>query len=175
MRDRDLGGLTKHRSGSLGSLPKSRTLPAWTVVGHPRPRFFKGGGGGVARMNGLGRFHPPNQKGQAMSLKKNELYRGFNIYTEEIRGGIWGISVVEIPSERRISSVALPRGVCRESINPRRLHWRRQGRILIGSRRTEETEPAREQHSQASRRRPDSWETLGNMRVRKGLKSPATA
>lgn len=49
-------------------------------------------------MNGLGRFHPPNQKGQAMSLKKNELYRGFNIYTEEIRGGIWGISVVEIPS-----------------------------------------------------------------------------
>jgi len=32
-----------------------------------------------------------------MSLKKNELYRGFNI-TEEIRGGIWGISVVEVPS-----------------------------------------------------------------------------
>ena len=33
-----------------------------------------------------------------MSLKKIELYRGFNIYTEEIRGGIWGISAVEIPS-----------------------------------------------------------------------------
>lgn len=33
-----------------------------------------------------------------MSLKKNELYRGFNIYTEELRAGIWGISVVEIPS-----------------------------------------------------------------------------
>ena len=33
-----------------------------------------------------------------MSLKKNELYRGFNIYTEELRAGIWGISVVEVPS-----------------------------------------------------------------------------
>lgn len=33
-----------------------------------------------------------------MSLKKNELYRGFNIYTEELRGGIWGISVVQVPS-----------------------------------------------------------------------------
>jgi hypothetical protein len=32
-----------------------------------------------------------------MSLKKIELYRGFNIYTEEIRGGTWGISVVEVP------------------------------------------------------------------------------
>ena len=33
-----------------------------------------------------------------MSLKKSELYRGFNIYTEELRAGIWGISVVEVPS-----------------------------------------------------------------------------
>jgi hypothetical protein len=33
-----------------------------------------------------------------MRLKKIELYRGFNIYTEELRGGIWGISVVEVPS-----------------------------------------------------------------------------
>ena len=33
-----------------------------------------------------------------MSLKKSELYRGFNIYTEELRTGIWGISVVEVPS-----------------------------------------------------------------------------
>ena len=33
-----------------------------------------------------------------MGLKKIELYRGFNIYTEEIRGGTWGISVVEVPS-----------------------------------------------------------------------------
>jgi hypothetical protein len=33
-----------------------------------------------------------------MSLKKAELYRGFNIYTEEVRAGIWGISVVEVPS-----------------------------------------------------------------------------
>jgi hypothetical protein len=33
-----------------------------------------------------------------MRLKKIELYRGFNIYTEELRGGIWGTSVVEVPS-----------------------------------------------------------------------------
>jgi hypothetical protein len=33
-----------------------------------------------------------------MSLKKIELYRGFNIYTEEVRAGTWGISVVEVPS-----------------------------------------------------------------------------
>lgn len=33
-----------------------------------------------------------------MGLKKNELYRGFLIYTEELRDGIWGISVVEVPS-----------------------------------------------------------------------------
>lgn len=33
-----------------------------------------------------------------MSLKKIELYRGFNIYTEEVRVGIWGISVVAVPS-----------------------------------------------------------------------------
>ena len=34
-----------------------------------------------------------------MSLKKVELYRGFNIYREGLRSGIWGISVVEIPPE----------------------------------------------------------------------------
>ncbi len=33
-----------------------------------------------------------------MSLKKTELYRGFNVYTEEFLGGIWGISVVQVPS-----------------------------------------------------------------------------
>jgi hypothetical protein len=33
-----------------------------------------------------------------MSLKKIELYRGFNIYTEERQAGAWGISVVEVPS-----------------------------------------------------------------------------
>jgi len=32
-----------------------------------------------------------------MSLKKAELYRGFNVYTEELRSGVWGISVVEVP------------------------------------------------------------------------------
>ena len=33
-----------------------------------------------------------------MSLIKVELYRGFNIYAEEVRAATWRISVVEIPS-----------------------------------------------------------------------------
>ncbi len=33
-----------------------------------------------------------------MGLKKVELYRGFNIYTEEHRTGVWRISAVEVPS-----------------------------------------------------------------------------
>ena len=33
-----------------------------------------------------------------MALKKAELYRGFNVFVEEIRPGAWGVSVVEIPS-----------------------------------------------------------------------------
>lgn len=33
-----------------------------------------------------------------MGLKKLDLYRGFNIYAEEVRVGVWGISVIEIPS-----------------------------------------------------------------------------
>ena len=32
-----------------------------------------------------------------MGLKKVELYRGFNIYAEELRDGIWGISALEVP------------------------------------------------------------------------------
>jgi hypothetical protein len=32
-----------------------------------------------------------------MSLKKVERYRGSNIYGEELRSGVWGISVVEVP------------------------------------------------------------------------------
>jgi len=46
----------------------------------------------------LGKFHPPSKEGKEMSLKKVELYRGFNIYAEEVRVGVWGISVIEIPS-----------------------------------------------------------------------------
>jgi len=34
-----------------------------------------------------------------MGFKKAELYRGFNIYTEERQGGVWGISVVEVPPD----------------------------------------------------------------------------
>ncbi|HSB80301.1 MAG TPA: hypothetical protein VLM91_16090 [Candidatus Methylomirabilis sp.] len=33
-----------------------------------------------------------------MSQRKTELYRGFNIHTGEVRTGIWGCSVIEIPS-----------------------------------------------------------------------------
>jgi hypothetical protein len=33
-----------------------------------------------------------------MSLKKLENYRGYSIYLEQVRTGIWGTSVVEIPS-----------------------------------------------------------------------------
>jgi len=33
-----------------------------------------------------------------MSLKRIELYRGFNIYTEEVRTGIWGAAIIEVPS-----------------------------------------------------------------------------
>jgi hypothetical protein len=32
-----------------------------------------------------------------MGLKKTELYRGFNIFTEQVRPGIWVVSAVEIP------------------------------------------------------------------------------
>ena len=32
-----------------------------------------------------------------MGLKKVELYRGFNIFMEERRSGVWGIAVVEVP------------------------------------------------------------------------------
>lgn len=33
-----------------------------------------------------------------MGFKRAELYRGFNIFTEEIRDGAWALAVVEIPS-----------------------------------------------------------------------------
>ena len=43
-----------------------------------------------------------------MTLKKTELYRGFNIFTEEIRVGIWGFSLVEIPSSESTDPVRTP-------------------------------------------------------------------
>jgi len=32
-----------------------------------------------------------------MGLKKAELYRGFNIFTEEVRAGAWRVALVEVP------------------------------------------------------------------------------
>ena len=32
-----------------------------------------------------------------MTLKKIELYRGFNIFTEEVRAGAWRVALVEVP------------------------------------------------------------------------------
>ena len=33
-----------------------------------------------------------------MALKKTELYRGFNLFTEEVRAGVWRVALVEVPS-----------------------------------------------------------------------------
>ena len=33
-----------------------------------------------------------------MTLKKTELYRGFNIFTEEVRAGAWRVALVEVPA-----------------------------------------------------------------------------
>jgi hypothetical protein len=33
-----------------------------------------------------------------MTLRKTELYRGFNIFTEEVRAGLWRVALVEVPS-----------------------------------------------------------------------------
>ena len=42
-------------------------------------------------------LHPSTWE-KVMSLKKIELYRGFNIFTEAVRDGIWGFSVIEVPA-----------------------------------------------------------------------------
>ena len=42
-----------------------------------------------------------------MSFKKVELYRGFNIYMEQLGTGTWGVSVVEVPTEE-VSSLRAP-------------------------------------------------------------------
>jgi hypothetical protein len=46
--------------------------------------------------------------GKVMSLKKVELYRGFNIYAEEVRSSTWRISVVEIPSSEAMDPSIRP-------------------------------------------------------------------
>jgi len=33
-----------------------------------------------------------------MAMKRTELYRGFNIYTEEVAPGAWGFALVEVPA-----------------------------------------------------------------------------
>jgi hypothetical protein len=33
-----------------------------------------------------------------MTLKRTELYRGFTIFTEEVRGGLWRVALVEVPA-----------------------------------------------------------------------------
>jgi hypothetical protein len=43
-----------------------------------------------------------------MRLKKIELYRGFNIYTDEVRVGAWGVSVVEIPASEDAGHMRAP-------------------------------------------------------------------
>ncbi len=43
-----------------------------------------------------------------MGFKKVELYRGFNIFTEEIRAGVWGVSVVEVPSSEDTTAARSP-------------------------------------------------------------------
>jgi len=44
-----------------------------------------------------------------MSLKKTELYRGFSIFSEQVRPGIWGFSVVEVPSSEGANATRSPK------------------------------------------------------------------
>jgi len=43
-----------------------------------------------------------------MGFKKTELYRGFNIFTERAQAGVWGVSVVEIPSSEGMTAGRSP-------------------------------------------------------------------
>ncbi len=43
-----------------------------------------------------------------MSLRKTDLYRGFNVYIGEIRAGVWGFAVVEVPSSEETSTIRPP-------------------------------------------------------------------
>jgi hypothetical protein len=43
-----------------------------------------------------------------MGLKKVGLYRGYNVYTGEVRVGSWGFSVLEIPASEEAGTVRSP-------------------------------------------------------------------
>ena len=43
-----------------------------------------------------------------MSLKKIELYRGFRVFSEQVRPGICGFSVIEVPSSEGANIVRSP-------------------------------------------------------------------
>ena len=43
-----------------------------------------------------------------MTLKRSELYRGFNIFTEEVRTGVWRLALVEIPSSEDLERSRTP-------------------------------------------------------------------
>lgn len=43
-----------------------------------------------------------------MGLKKTELYRGFHIFTEQVRPGVWGFSVVEVPASEDPNPLRIP-------------------------------------------------------------------
>lgn len=43
-----------------------------------------------------------------MGLKKTELYRGFNVFTEQVRVGTWAFSLVEIPSSEGTAGIRAP-------------------------------------------------------------------
>lgn len=43
-----------------------------------------------------------------MGMKKAERYRGFNIFTERVRTGVWAVSVVEIPPSEGLAVVRAP-------------------------------------------------------------------
>jgi hypothetical protein len=53
-------------------------------------------------------LHASTRKEQEMRLKKIGLYRGFNVFTEEIRGGIWGFSVIEVPASEEAGIARTP-------------------------------------------------------------------
>ena len=43
-----------------------------------------------------------------MGPKKIDLYRGFNVFVDEIRAGVWSLSVVEVPSSEEMSMAKPP-------------------------------------------------------------------
>jgi hypothetical protein len=98
-----------------------------------------------------------------MSLKKVELYRGFNIYAEEVRVGAWRISVVEIPSSEARDPIRPPsQGRVPGDYQSRRLRLPRPECISIGSTRTERTEPIkRKDNGKGKQSTTGPFQTLG--------------